>query len=234
MNRVSDIRNRFVEVRNDPSHRVGDTIELIGESFEADEPTIFLKPNEDYIQREIRWYESQSRFVQDIEGKTPKIWESVSSRHGMINSNYGYLLFSDENLNQYGHVLRELKQSHDSRRAVAVYTRPSIHVDAYSDGMVDFICTNTVTYEMRQGHDDPDDVWTLHAVVNMRSNDAVYGYRNDYAWQLHVLNMLVDDINSDNDDGISVRAGSIYWQTASIHIYRRHWHLLGDDVVEDL
>ena len=38
----------------------GKTIELIGASFYADDPAIFGVPNQDYIDAELAWYESQS------------------------------------------------------------------------------------------------------------------------------------------------------------------------------
>ena len=73
------------------------TIELINACFEADESYIIRKPNEDYIKRELEWYESQSLMVQDIPGETPAIWKSVASNLGVINSNYGYLAYSGDN-----------------------------------------------------------------------------------------------------------------------------------------
>jgi thymidylate synthase len=59
--------------------------------------------------------------------------------------------------------------------------------DYNRDGMSDFMCTNAVTYIIRDH--------LVHANVQMRSNDCIFGYRNDRAWQLHVLKMLVDDLN---------------------------------------
>ncbi len=225
MMNVADIRELFMDAARDPQRRRGDTIELIGESFLADEPYIFMQPNQDYIDRELQWYLSQSRYVDDIPGKTPKIWEQVSSRHGRINSNYGWCVFSEENGRQYDHVLETLEQDRHSRQAVMIYTRPTMHMDARLDGMSDFMCTNTVTYEIRGSQ--------LDTVVQMRSNDAVYGYRNDYAWQEYVRDRLIASWNRrciyDHRENDCLLKGDIYWQVASLHIYRRHWHYLGID-----
>src|SRR5690606_33169025 len=144
-----------------------------GTSFIADEPTIFGEPNEDYIEREIAWYESQSLRVDAIPGKTPKIWEQVADEVGRINSNYGWLIWNAGNGHQYKNVLEELRRNPDSRRGAMLYTRPTMHYDATMRGMNDFICTNAVCYFIRDGG--------LHAVVQMRSNDVVFGYRNDWA-----------------------------------------------------
>jgi thymidylate synthase len=176
----------------------------------ADEPAIFGEPNDDYIQRELEWYLSQSLRVADIPGVTPKIWESVASREGLINSNYGYLVYSAENKSQYDSALAELRNNPFSRRAIMIYTRPSIQTEYCADGMSDFICTNAVQYLQRNG--------ALHAVVQMRSNDVVFGYRNDYAWQLYVLQQLAADLG--------VPAGNITWQVGSLHVYERHYSMI--------
>ena len=63
-------------------------LELIGVQFIADENRIFGTPNDDYIQRELEWYQSQSLNVNDIPGNTPQIWKQVASPDGIINSNY--------------------------------------------------------------------------------------------------------------------------------------------------
>jgi thymidylate synthase len=67
----------------------------------------------------------------------------------------------------------------------------------------------------------------------MRSNDVVYGYKNDYAWQLFVLNQFVTDYNDaylsnawDADYRKEMVAGSITWQVQNLHVYERHFHLV--------
>lgn len=215
---VSDVRGMFLNAYADGSHRVGGTIELEGVSFVADEPAIFGEPNE-YIDRELAWYLSMSRYVDDIPGSVPKIWRQVSSRHGRINSNYGWCVFSHENGDQVRNVIDAISKDNDTRQAVAIYTRPSMHSDAFDDGMHDFICTNTVTYHLRDGK--------VNAVVNMRSNDAVYGYKNDFAWQKFMLEYVVGALS---DSGTRCSTGTMIWQAASLHIYERHWKYLSGDV----
>lgn len=208
--KVADIRQQLVDEWRAASKYSPSMIELIGTSFIADEPAILGTPNEDYIKREIAWYESQSLNVNDIPGEVPAIWREVASDRGQVNSNYGYLIYSWFNHGQYDRVLRELRRDPHSRRGVMVYTRPSVHDDAVAQGMNDFICTNAVNYFIRRE--------ALHAVVQMRSNDVVFGYRNDYAWQRHVLEKLAADLE--------VPVGSITWQAASLHVYPRHYRLL--------
>ena len=198
------------------------TIEVIGASFHADEPTIFGKPSDEYINHEILWYRSHSCNINDIysgEREPPKAWQLSANKYGEINSNYGCLINSDKYYGQYGMALDELLYNKDSRRASMIYQRPSIWVEYQEDGKNDFICTNAVTYYIRNDE--------LHAVVQMRSNDVVFGYKNDYAWQLHVLEELVHDYNSCKTDTYEeIKPGDIIWQVQNLHVYERHFHLV--------
>ena len=190
------------------------TLEILNASFIADQPSIIGTVNQDYVDRELAWYKSQSLNVNDIPGETPAIWKAVATEDGYINSNYGWCIWSDENHNQYTNVLDELKKNPDSRRANMIYTRPTMHSDYNRNGMSDFMCTNNVQYLIRNGE--------LNALVYMRSNDAVFGYKNDWAWQKHVLDSLCNELN--------VPAGQIYWNVSSLHVYERHFQLLKDSV----
>ena len=188
------------------------TIEMIGASFIADEEAIFGKPNDDYIDAEIEWYDSQSTNINDIPygDEPPKAWQYSANEHGEINSNYGHLIWSEKYYNQFEQVINELEENPDSRRASMIYTRPSIWKEYNENGKNDFICTNSVTYYDRDSK--------LHAVVQMRSNDVIFGYRNDYAWQSYVLHQLAWELHMD--------AGDIHWQVQNLHVYERHFDLV--------
>ncbi len=205
-------RNELDNKRFTTDRNGGKTIELIGASFYADDPAIFGVPNQDYIDAELAWYESQSTNINDIyiDKDPPKAWQMSANRHGEINSNYGHLIFSDKYYNQFEQVVDELRRNRDSRRASMVYQRPSIWVEYNDNCKNDFICTNAVTYYIR---DDE-----LHSVVQMRSNDVIFGYRNDYAWQEYVLYALADELNVD--------IGQMYWQVQNLHVYERHFDLV--------
>ena len=212
MLKVQDIRDHFIGELMD-SNFVTDktgvkTIEMIGATFEADEPTIFGEVNDEYVERELEWYRSMSLFVEDIPGKTPAIWQQVASKHGKINSNYGWAIWHSKNYCQYENVLHELMNFPNSRRAVMIYTRPSMWDDYNENGMSDFMCTNAVQYMIRDGQ--------LVAVVQMRSNDVVFGYRNDYAWQWYVANQLANHL------GLKT-CPKIIWHVGSLHVYERHF-----------
>ncbi len=211
MQRVSDIRSKLIQKYKDNEFVIDKTgvktIELIGESFIADEDWIIRKPNYDYIQRELEWYESESLYVEDIPGDTPAIWKQVASKDGRINSNYGYLIWSKENGKQYENVLNELERNPNSRRAVMIYNRPSMHTDYCIDGMSDFICTYANNFLIRDGK--------LISHYLMRSNDSVFGYTADVHWAMHVQKMLAADLD--------VKVGDLIWTASSLHVYSRHF-----------
>lgn len=193
-------------------------LEIVGASFVVTDNVIFGKINSDYVEREIAWYNSQSRNVNDLE-KTPQIWKDIADKNGMINSNYGWVLFSGENFFQYRNVLNTLIAATDSRRAVAIYNRPTMHIDAFDNGRKDFMCTNAVQYVIRGKQ--------LATIVQMRSNDVWAGFRNDLAWQLTVAEQLVKDYNANRPKGTDeVERGPIFWQVGSLHVYEKDFYLV--------
>jgi thymidylate synthase len=212
--KVNDIRNHFKLMLEEGKFNKRGMLEIQGVSFIADEDAIFGTPSKEYIDMEIEWYMSQSLNVYDM-AKPPKVWMNVSSTYGNINSNYGYLTLSKENGEQFRNVIRTLRKRPDSKQATMIYTRPSIHKEAYIDGMKDFICTNTVNYNQ-----DLYDDTKINAIVQMRSNDAIFGYKNDYAWQKYMLNKVCEDLGK--------TPGIILWQCASLHIYPRHLDLINN------
>ena len=186
------------------------TVEILNASFIANEPAIFGTVNQEYVARELDWYTSMSLNVNDIPGGPPAIWKMVATPEGLINSNYGWCIYSKDNGYQYLNVVNQLKANPDSRRATMIYNRPSMHDDYNKDGMSDFMCTNTVQYLVRDGK--------VNALVYMRSNDAVFGYKNDFAWQKYVLESVCEDLD--------LPIGDIYWNVASLHVYERHFNLI--------
>ena len=211
---VNDIRHHFISELENKNFTIDrsdqKTIELIGASFIADEPAIFGAPSEDYIQKELDWYLSGSTNVNDIGENVPAAWKATANEHGEINSNYGRLIFDDKYYRQFDNVINELSNNPDTRRASMIYTRPSIWVEFDENGKNDFICTNSVTYYIRDGK--------LICVVQMRSNDVIFGYKNDYAWQKYVLEKVAQATDSIE--------GDIVWQVQNLHVYERHFNLV--------
>lgn len=167
-----------------------------------------------YVKKESEWYNSCSLnikgYVDDI-----KIWKQVCDSDGFVNSNYGWCIYSKENYKQYNHVLHELTNNKTSRRATMIYNRPSMWVDYKQDGMNEFMCTYAVQYDITDEK--------LNAIVYMRSNDACYGWFNDFAWQCEVYMKLYNDLKQVYK---GLKIGVIDWNAASFHLYERHFDML--------
>jgi thymidylate synthase len=223
-NTVEDIRyyfyNELAAERYTVDKTGAKTIEMLGASFIADEPAIFGTPVQSYIDAELKWYEKGSTNINDIHGASkppPAAWLYAADPHGNINSNYGHLVDSPKFYNQYYNAIDELIANPDSRRAQMVYNRPSIWVEYNENGKSDFICTNAQTFYIRDNK--------LHMVSQMRSNDVVFGYKNDYAWAQHLMDRALDNLN---EEGYNLAKGDLTWQVMSLHVYERHFDLVSN------
>ena len=106
INKIENVRNLFKSKLLNEVFTIDKTgqktIEWIGASFLADEPSIFGEPNQDYIDRELNWYRSQVANVNAISGKVPVAWKLAANDWGEVNSNYGQIIYSDKYHHQYG------------------------------------------------------------------------------------------------------------------------------------
>ena len=115
MNDVNDIREYFkneLAAERFTTDKTGQkTIEILGATFIADEPSIFGTPKQEYIDAELAWYESGSTNIYDIHGEgkePPAAWKYSADKYGNINSNYGHLVFSEKYFEQFDHAFYEL------------------------------------------------------------------------------------------------------------------------------
>lgn len=193
------------------------TVEILSANFIVDRDWIIRKPNYDYFQKELDWYINQSTNVHDIYGKEkdpPKAWINSADPHGNINSNYGHLISSPKYFNQYKNCLIELKKNKDSRRAVMIYTRPSIWEEYNENGKSDFICTFANQFFIRGEK--------LVSIYNMRSNDAVFGACNDFLWAKYVHKKIANELD--------IPIGDLIWNAGSLHVYEKHFKYLENPI----
>lgn len=224
---TKDIRDIFITKYNNYEFRTignevqqSNTIEIQNAHFIADDDWIIRKPNYEYAKQEIDWYLKQSRNVNDIPGGAPAMWKACADKDGMINSNYGWCIFSKENGSQYDNVLNKLEQDPHTREAIMIYNRPSMWQEYNKNGMHDFMCCQNQQYFLntRLG-----EIY-LDVIVNFRSNDAVFGYCNDYLWSKFVLEALADELS--NRMLTTINPGIIYWNAGSLHVYERHFKFI--------
>lgn len=205
------------------------TIEIQNAHFIADKDYIIRKPNYEYAEREIEWYMKQSLYVDDIPEGAPKIWKDCADKEGKINSNYGWCIFSNENGNQFRSCINTLVNDPYSRQAVMIYNRPSMQIDANENGRHDFMCTYAVQCFLNDKVDDSipgtlEPYYELKYIVYMRSNDAVFGYDNDYLWHKFVQDKICEELSEKLKYPVS--AGDIEWNAGSFHVYERHFKFL--------
>lgn len=205
------------------------TIEIQNVQFEVDKPWIVREPNEEYFQRELKWYQTESLNVNDIPGGAPKMWKSCATPDGYINSNYGWMIWSKDNCEQYKHCLQKLIEDPHTREACMIYNRPSMQEEYNKNGMHDFCCTYAVQCFLNE---DNSGRYHLKYIVYMRSNDAVFGFDNDALWHMHVQERLARDLfsNIPTLTGIAgpIICDPIVWNAGSLHVYERHFKFLED------
>ena len=223
---VHDIRTEFASLYKKQDFVIDKsgvkTIEILNANFVANDPLIFGAVNDEYVRKELNWYLDMSLNVYDIEGGPPQIWKQVADRNGVINSNYGWCIFSKDNNDQFYHAVTELEDRPDSRRAVMIYTRPTMWGDHNANGRSDFMCTNAVQYPIRENK--------VHAVVQMRSNDIFYGLTYDapfFAFLQQSMHMWLKGTYPD------LQLGTYYHCADNIHYYERHFKLVDNILSSD-
>lgn len=205
---------------------VNGTVELLHTNFKLNpfNPYISVfnrEANKAYIEKELKWYLSKdlsiNGHVDDV-----KIWQQCASKDDkkLINSNYGWCIFSEENHSQYESSLAQLRADKGTRCATMIYTRPSIQTEATENGKRDMICTFNTHQLIRNNR--------LVYLVNMRSNDAIFGFLNDFAWHCYVYQMMFEELKKDYPD---LQPGYINWNASSFHVYERHFKLMEDSRV---
>ena len=224
---TKDIRNEFIRKYAAGDFRTignevqqGLTIEIQNAHVLADSDWLIRKPNYEYFERELEWYKKMSLNVKDIPGETPKMWAACADKDGNINSNYGWCIFSKENYNQFDNCLEKLIADQHSREAIMIYNRPEMWLDYNDNGMHDFMCCQNVQYFINECEGQK----FVDAIVNFRSNDAVFGYCNDYLWNVYVIELLAEELRNHTHENI--QAGYIWWNAGSLHIYKRHFNFL--------
>lgn len=199
----------------------GLTVELIGERIQFDprQKTMDFgvkKTNIKYATKEIEWYESQDLSVHPTMSDVT-IWRQIADSDGKINSNYGHLIYSKENGEQYRHCVERLKVNPATKRGVMIYTRPSMWEDCSKNGMNDFICTDGVQCTIKHNR--------LYYMVKQRSCDFIYGLFNDLYWHRHVYWKMFEELQqAERCRGIV--PGSIIYFPFNLHVYEKHFHLI--------
>ncbi|QKY80345.1 thymidylate synthase [Microbacterium phage Mercedes] len=199
----------------------------------ADQHSMIGQVNEDWVRRELAWFNSGSDKLEDMEGPVPKLFQACAGWDGKVNSAYGHILFGQgEYIPQpptlYERVLLTLRhEGLHTRHAVAIISDRDIHELANWNGRNDFICTNALNFMV-----DADN--RLNIIAQMRSMDAVFGYRADFSMWNDLMNRLLADLGQLTEErgDPMVTRGDITFQVANLHVYPRHFELLADTAAD--
>lgn len=169
-----------------------------------------------YVKSELDWYKSMDLSIIGHPGiEDNPTWQSCCTQDDkkLVNSNYGWCVFSEENGSQYDNCLATLIKDKTTRNAIIMYERPSMYADYKKDGMHDMICTFFSHFFIRDNK--------LYMVHVMRSNDIRYGFIcSDLAWNCFVYQNMYEDLKKVYPD---LEVGCIVWQSDSMHLYSRHF-----------
>lgn len=216
-------------------HRTGNKV-LYSVSWTADRDSMIGKRNEDWVRRELDWFMSGSNRLQDMEAPVPQAFLACAGPDGVVNSAYGHILFGvSEDVPDGVYSLAEnivqalVREGLGTRHAVAIISDRDIHRLATKNGRKDFICTNALNIMV-----DTDN--KLHIIAQMRSMDAVWGYRADWSMWDSLMDWLIMRLEAQPEFAeIIIERGNITFQVANLHVYPRHFDMLSKeaDIVYD-
>ena len=151
----------------------------------------------DYVKTELKWYLKGDAYDLSICDHA-SIWKDCVDAQGKINSNYGQYFNA-----QMGHVVDILCRDVATRRAI-------ININQLEHNYLenpDVPCTISLQFLIRNGG--------LHMIATMRSQDGVFGLRNDLpAFQMFKLFIAAM---------VGLTPGLLMINVGSWHIYERHW-----------
>ena len=183
----------------------GDTKALFNVGFTLKNPLenyIFNKERNwkpDYAEAEWQWYLSGDPSIDklgDIYGKVPPIWERMANSKRCVNSNYGWQMYRNDQLD---YVIAKLKHEKDTRHAaLSIYD-----CKEHSFYSKDTPCTYAIQFTIVDNR--------LNMAVLMRSNDLWYGFCNDQ-YCFSMIQKLVAD-------RLDIKVGEYYHYAHNLHLY---------------
>ena len=167
-----------------------------------------------YIREELKWYLKGDKSDLSIQDHA-SIWADMIE-HDEIQSNYGAYLFTKSAVE---FIVSEFTNDPHTRRAFI-----NIHgIEHNFVGARDVPCTMQIGFMVRN--------WQLHTFVNMRSQDAIYGFGNDLPF-FQVVADIYWAILNDHVFNRMLRRGPLHLNVASFHIYERHFEMIDSILVE--
>lgn len=191
--------------------------ENVGDSYTVDMPAFLSLPerrvNYNFMFGEAFWILSGSNRVSVIT-KYMDRYRDFSDDNVFMSGAYGPKI-----VDQLPYITKTLKKDKDSRQALLSIWRER------PDTSKDIPCTISMQFFIRNNK--------LYLVVNMRSNDIVYGFTYDvftFSMVAFAVKLLISDVYPD------LELGTLTVQVGSLHLYEKHFGLVknfSEDVDEN-
>lgn len=171
--------------------------------------------NLDYAKFEMLWYLTGDP-NNDMIMRSASMWEGLRQDEGNWYSNYGQYWFGEQD--GFNWVVSQLLMDKDSRQAVI----PMLRAEHLFPGNNDIVCTESISFRIRKD--------VLYMSVNMRSQDAMWGFTND-TFCFSILHEMV--YVALRDSGYEDLIMGPYTHKAdSFHVYERHFEML-DEILSE-
>jgi thymidylate synthase len=156
---------------------------------------------------EFCWHASASIDVDALAYYAPRWRAFAQDGHTIRQSCYGHRIFgqNESGFSCWDALIALLRQDPESRRAIIDLSG----TDRLSSAAVDVSCTSTFQVLIRNGR--------LHVIVQMRSNDAVWGLPYD----VFLFTMLQEMLT----ELLGLELGTYMHGAGSLHLYERHAEL---------
>lgn len=158
---------------------------------------------------EVVWHLSGSKDVGFISEYLSN-WKNFSEdKQQITGSCYGFKMFEKDSLtgrSRWNDIVNLLRNDRYSRRAVISLLDPSEEIDSYK---LDISCTISLQFLVRNEK--------LDLIVNMRSNDLVWGLPYDFFLFSYLQEFMAAELE--------IQLGNYHHFTASLHLYEKHFEL---------
>ena len=167
-----------------------------------------------YACNEFLWYLRGDIYDRSIEDHA-SMWPKLIQPEGFYYSNYGAYMFDKDS--GFDWVCNSLSNDIDSRQAAI----PFLNSAHCFKGNKDMVCTYSLSFRIRNEK--------LNMSVNMRSNDAVFGFTNDSFCFAMFYEMVYARLCSAYP---FLQRGTYCHKVDSLHIYERHFKMV-ERIVEE-
>jgi len=160
-----------------------------------------------YFAGELAWYLHRDRKI-DYISHFSSFWKDLTNPgDNTVNSNYGSLVFNNQ---QLGWVIDSLVKDKNSRQAIMLFNRPEFQFKENRD----FVCTMYANFFIRNNK--------LHMKIQMRSNDIFFGLTFDAPFFSFLQQTVYQILLETYPD---LKLGYYFHFADNIHFYERHFAL---------